>query len=107
PLSVVPPDLALLIWYSILLAALLWTTRSVLDSAYSILRERTVTPFVAVLFGVTYPIIQSNLRNGQANLVVLALCVLAFTATRDGARIRGAAAWAAAIAIKIVPTILA
>jgi alpha-1,2-mannosyltransferase len=80
--------------------------RAVLRSAYPELRARALTPFVAVVFAIAYPVIQSNLRNGQANLVVLALCVLALNANRDGSDTRGAFAWGMAIAIKIVPAVL-
>jgi glycosyl transferase family 87 len=106
PFSFVPADLALLLWYVMLLGALLWTTRAVLRLAYPGLGTRALTPFVAMLFAVSYPVIQSNLRNGQANLVVLALCILALDANRDGSEARGAFAWAVAIAIKIVPAVL-
>jgi hypothetical protein len=106
PLSFVPADLALLLWYILLLGALLWSTRAVLRSAYPGLRAKALTPFVAVLFAISYTVIQSNLRNGQANLVVLALSVLAFDANRDGLGTRAAYQWAMAIAIKIVPVVL-
>src|SRR5579872_4052982 len=103
PLGFVPADLALLLWFVLLLVALVWTTRVVLRSAYPKLRARALTPFVAVLFALSYPILQSNLRNGQINLLVLALCVLALTAIGTGG---GALAWAIATAIKIVPAVV-
>jgi hypothetical protein len=102
----VPPDLVLVVWYIGLIGALVWTTTTVLRAADASLRARTLTPFVAVLFLMMYTVIQSNLRNGQVNLLVLAFCVLAFSATRENAEIRGALAWGIAIAIKTVPAIL-
>jgi hypothetical protein len=121
PLAYIPGDVALFVWFAASVAALWWSTRQVLTLAYPELRARSFTPFLVALFGVTYTVLQSNLRNGQVNPIVIALAVGALTAYSAGrpatpklaktdARERrrdAALCWAAAIAIKIVPATLA
>ncbi len=108
PLTYLPEDWTLIMWYAASVAALVWSTREIIRAAYPVLDGRHLTPFVGALFAAAYPVIQSNLRNGQVNLFVLALCIFALRAcpTSAAAQVRGATAWAAAIAIKMVPAAL-
>lgn len=107
PLAHAPADLALLVWFSVSVAAIAWSTREALALAYPELRAQSLAPFLVALFALLYPVLQSNLRNGQINPIVVALAVAALHAYRGGATGRSALCWASAIAIKIVPGVLA
>ena len=104
PLSHLPDDVALAIWFGLSVAAIVWALRHTLRAAFTELRSASVTPVLAVLIGVSYPIFQSNLRNAQVNFFVVALAVAAVSARSPAGRAIG---WAAAVAIKIVPAALA
>jgi hypothetical protein len=134
PLTGLPADVALVAWFIASLSAIVWSTREVLSLAFPELSGRSLTPFIAALFVAMYPVIQSNLRNGQVNPIVVSLAIASLAARLD--RLRGhreegppaaplawradrgwrdwrdsrvpeAVYWAAAIAIKIVPAVLA
>jgi hypothetical protein len=107
PLAYAPADLALLVWFAASVAAVVWSTRELLTLAYPEWRASSLAPFIVALFAVTYPVLQSNLRNGQVNLIVMALAVASLRGYRAGAPRRGALCWASAVAIKIVPAVLA
>jgi hypothetical protein len=131
PLTGLPADLALVAWFIASLGAIVWSTREVLTLAYPELSGPRVTPFIAALFVAMYPVLQSNLRNGQVNPIVVSLAIagLAARLRRAGShrpgippgapharrsdgewrdwRVWEALCWAAAIAIKIVPAVLA
>jgi hypothetical protein len=140
PLVGLPADLALVAWFIASLSAIVWSTREVLTLAYPELSGRSLTPFIAALFVGMYPVLQSNLRNGQVNPIVVSLAIAGLAARlararspgnpespRDDSpegpprapvarrvdrgwedwRVREALCWAAAIAIKIVPAVLA
>jgi hypothetical protein len=107
PLAYAPADVALLLWFSASVAAMIWSSRQIVVLAYPELPERTVVSCLSVVFAMMYPVLQSNLRNGQVNLIVLALAVAALRAYRAAATPRAAFWWATAVAIKIVPGVLA
>jgi hypothetical protein len=134
PLAGLPADLALTAWFVTSLGAIIWSTREVLMLAYPELSGRRLTPFIAALLMGMYPVLQSNLRNGQVNPIVVSLMIAALVAHRARAQNRRAGSapgaphargadtawrawrdcrarepvcWAAAIAIKIVPAVLA
>src|SRR5579872_3110460 len=104
PLAAVPADVALIIWFAASVLAIVWATREMLTLTYPEVRERSVTPFLAAFFAAAYPVLQSNLRNAQVNLIVVALAVAALGARTISGR---AAWWASSIAIKVVPAVLA
>jgi hypothetical protein len=131
PLTGLPADLALVAWFIASLGAIVWSMREVLTLAYPELPGRGMTPFIAALFVGMYPVLQSNLRNGQVNPIVVSLAIAGLAARLERApshraqgppgaprapgagggwrdwRVREALYWAAAIAIKIVPAVLA
>ncbi len=104
PLAYVPADLALLIWFTASVGAIVWACHEVLMLAYPELRARSVTPFLATLFAVAYTVFQSNLRNAQVNFIIVALAIAALRARATPAR---GVDWALATVIKIVPGVLA
>jgi hypothetical protein len=122
PLAMAPSIVALVAWFALNAFAALWSVRRVVLFVRPDLEQRpeTVAVLLAVFLTVFLPIVQSNLRNGQVNFVVLALCVAA--ALGQGGRVgRGsqggrvgqggwrsgsALLWSSAIAIKIVPLVL-
>jgi hypothetical protein len=131
PLAVVPPFVALLIWFALNAGAALWAIQRVLVTVRPRLASRTadLAPLLAVLCTFFFTIFQSNLRNGQVNFIVLALCVAATLLGRDRPDRSVAAAhpappalpapravpvppaspallWSLAIAIKIMPLVL-
>jgi hypothetical protein len=128
PLAVVPPFAALLIWFALNAGAALWAIQRVLVTVRPRLARRTadLAPLLAVLCTFFFTVFQSNLRNGQVNFIVLALCVAATLPRRDRPDDPVAAAhhappalpapgavpappallWALAIAIKIMPLVL-
>lgn len=108
PLLYLPFDLVLAIWFAASLATMLWALRAIVlrsgvVQAFSHPAD-SLTPFFAALIAATYPIWQSNLRNGQVNFFVVALAILALVATRPARR---GMAWGLSIAIKILPAALA
>ncbi len=109
PLTWMPADAALAVWYVVSVVALIWSMREMLRHVFSGLGADSITLLLAVVFLVGYPVIQSNLRNGQVNLIAVALCVAAFRATVTARGHVGAAiaAWAAAMATKVVPAVVA
>lgn len=104
PLTYVPADLALIIWFAASAGAIVWATREVLLLAYPELRARSVTPFLAALFAVSYTVLQSNVRNAQVNFIIVFFAIAALRARDIAGR---AVWWALAIAIKVVPGVLA
>jgi alpha-1,2-mannosyltransferase len=104
PLAALPGDAALAIWVAASAAAIVWALRSTLLSAYPELGRRPLTPFLAALFAVAFPVLQSNVRNGQVNFLVIALAVGALAA---GPAVPRGVCWALAIVVKIVPAALA
>jgi alpha-1,2-mannosyltransferase len=106
PLALLGPDVALPLWFAALTGALVWTTAAAVRTAYPSLQTRPLTPFLFVFFAVGFPVIQSNLRNGQVNFAVVALCLLVFGAAKARGDFCGAFAWAVALAVKLVPAVL-
>jgi hypothetical protein len=104
PLTLLPSDAVLVSWFAASLVAMVWALRRVLLAAHPALRGSDLTPFFAVLLVAMYPIVQSNLRNAQVNIFVIALAIAALGA--DHVARRGTS-WAGAIAIKILPAGLA
>jgi hypothetical protein len=102
PLAALPADVSLSIWFAASVAAIVWAVRAMLTEASPEHAEKT--PFLAALFVATFPIVQSNLRNGQVNFIVIALAAGAFVARHAAGR---AVCWALGIAIKLVPGVLA
>jgi hypothetical protein len=93
PLTRLPADLALAAWFAASLGAIVWSTREVLTLAYPELSGRRLTPFIAALFVGMYPVLQSNLRNGQVNPIVVGLVIAALAArlARPGSHHAGGA----------------
>jgi hypothetical protein len=109
PLTAIPYGLANVLWFAIGLAALLsalyvWigVTR---DETKARLGPHLLVPATALLVLVVN-VVQNNLVNGQANLLVLSLVVWSHYFTEQGRNLRAAALLAAAIAIKLTPAIL-
>ena len=74
-----PSIVALVAWFALNAFAAVWSVRRVALCVRPDLEQRpeTVAVLLAVFFTVFFPIVQSNLRNGQVNFIVLALCVAA------------------------------
>jgi glycosyl transferase family 87 len=104
PFTFVPSMVAVLVWFALSVAAAVWSIRTVLLQMHPDLADRPadVAVFLAVFFTLFFTIAQSNLRNGQVNFIVLALCAAA------ALRIAGESvlAWSLAVAIKILPLAL-
>jgi hypothetical protein len=109
PLTVLPRDVAIVIWFIGCVAALAHAARVTVDLA----RERGIVrrdvpltvPLVALWFLLLDPI-QSDLLNGQANFPVLLLCILCLRALFRGKTLGMAGSLATAIAVKITPALL-
>jgi len=120
PLTLVPASAALVIWFGLNAGAAVWLVRRVAVAVRPELEQTpaTLALFEAAFFTFFFPIVQSNLRNGQVNFLVLALCVAAalpsqLCCTRAGApparpgpHARPALLWSLATAIKVVPLVL-
>jgi Glycosyltransferase family 87 len=136
PLTLVPPVVALIIWFALNAIAAVWAIRKVVLFVSPELEQSPdqAARFLAMFFTFFFPIVQSNLRNGQVNFLVLALSVAAALPGRCGLPYTGAGApppartdadteprihmssarcgrrrplfWALAVAIKIVPLVL-
>ena len=104
PLAAMPADVSLVIWFVASVAAIVWATRAMLVAAYPGLRAGQLTPFLALFFAASFPILQNNLRNAQVNFIVIALTAGAFARHTATGR---AVCWAVSIAIKLVPGVLA
>jgi hypothetical protein len=119
PLAMAPSIVALVAWFALNAFAAVWSVRRVALCVRPDLEQRpeTVAVLLAVFFTVFLPIVQSNVRNGQVNFIVLALCVAAALSRvgqggqggrggQGGSSSGSAFLWSAAIAIKIVPLVL-
>jgi hypothetical protein len=125
PLALVPPFAALVIWFALNAGAALWAIRRVVLSVRRDLADRPadIHVFLAVFCTFFFTIFQSNLRNGQVNFLVLALCVAAALPrpARPGSPVPPAPPaspplpappalpalfWSLAIAVKIFPLVL-
>jgi hypothetical protein len=131
PLTLVPPVVALAAWLALNALAAVWSIRRVALFVRPDLAQRpeSVALLLAAFFTFFFPIVQSNLRNGQVNFIVLALCVAAALPGRERSGPAQPAShpagpaepadpahparpafpalfWSAAIAIKIVPIVL-
>src|SRR5262245_45211050 len=100
PLTFVPPTVAVLLWFALNVAAVVWSVRAIVLTIRPDARTADVAPFLAMFFTVFFTIAQSNLRNGQVNFVVLGLSVFAALRT-------SALGWSLATAMKILPLALA
>ncbi|UCG62109.1 MAG: DUF2029 domain-containing protein [Candidatus Zixiibacteriota bacterium] len=109
PLSVIPYWLANLIWYAVNVASLLGSIVVVVRlSSNSLLTDwkgKFLTPVVLSLL-LLLPVIQNNLLNGQANFLVLFLCVLTLKYYRESRVVPASICLALASAIKLVPLFL-
>ena len=105
PFTVVSPMAAVLVWFALNVAAAVWSVRAVLLQTRPDLANRSaeVVGFLAVFFTVFFSIAQSNLRNGQVNPIVLALCTFAAFSPREMGQ---PISWSLAVAIKIFPLAL-
>ena len=79
PLTFVPATVAVIVWFALSVAAAVWSIRTVVLSARPDLEARSadLALLLAVFFTCFFTVAQSNLRNGQVNFIVLALCVSA------------------------------
>jgi alpha-1,2-mannosyltransferase len=102
PLALVPHLVAVVAWFAVNVAAVVWSVRAVVVAVESDLERRPgdLAAFLAVFCTFFFTVVQSNLRNGQVNFVVLALCVVALAASR------AALFFSLAIAVKLVPLAL-
>ena len=77
PLAMVPAVAAVTSWFALNAVAAVWavhrTVMAVPPRASA--RPDALWIFLALFFTFFFPIVQSNLRNGQVNLLVLALCI--------------------------------
>lgn len=108
PLALLPYWLATLAWFIAGAGSGVLAVRLLLVQAREwtgVGWERRILPPMLFVFFVMLGSIQNNLLNGQANLAVLALCMLFLHATGRGRTLAGAAYLGAAIAIKLVPLI--
>src|SRR2546426_7207150 len=87
PLAFVPARVAVLVWFALNVAAVVWSIRTVVLNARPDIAARSadVALFLAVFFTFFFTIAQSNLRNGQVNFIVFALCVSAALSHAGGA----------------------
>jgi hypothetical protein len=104
PLTHLPRDLVLVVWFAASIGAIVWSLRAVVRAGLPQVRARPLTPFFAVLIAALYPVFQSNLRNGQVNFFVTALAVAALVGSGDARR---GVAWGVATAIKVMPAAVA
>ncbi len=108
PLAVLPYWLATLAWFVAGVGSAVLAVRLLLVHAREWTgvgwQRRMLLPMLFVVL-LMLGSIQNNLLNGQANFVVLALCVLFLHATARGRSLAGAAYLGAAVAIKLVPLI--
>jgi len=109
PLTVLPRDAAIVLWFIGCVAALAYAARVTVDLA----RERGIVrrgvPLTVPLAGLWFLLldpIQSDLLNGQANFPVLLLCVLCLRALLRGSTMGMVASLATAVAVKITPGLL-
>jgi Glycosyltransferase family 87 len=88
PLTFAPAPIALAIWFALNGAALWWSTQRVLVHVRPELETdpSRAAAFLAVFFTFFFTIVQSNLRNGQVNFLVVALCVAAVVPPRRSAK---------------------
>src|SRR2546428_9808547 len=79
PLTFVPATVAVIVWFALSVAAAVWSIRTVVLNARPDLEARSadLALLLAVFFTCFFTVAQSNLRNGQVNFIVLALCVAA------------------------------
>jgi len=77
PLTFVPATAAVLLWFALNVAAVVWSIRRVVLHARPGAGSADVAVFLALFFTFFFTVAQSNLRNGQVNFIVLALCVAA------------------------------
>lgn len=102
PLALLPYGLALVLWQLASLAALVWiTTRAVRWCARECGGARPWLLWMPLL--ACLRLVDSNLANGQANLLVLAGIVAALEAWLDGRQGRAGAYLGLATALKVVP----
>ena len=107
PFSLLPATIVVAAWFAASTWALIYSLRTTLLLAYPYLRHEDLTPLLAVVLTLFFPLIQSNLRNGQVNTIVLALCIFALARHRSSRESQSAVAWGIAIAIKLMPVLIA
>jgi Glycosyltransferase family 87 len=131
PLTPLPRVAVVCLWFALGALCMIWSVRSMLIAVRPELERRPdeAAVFVALFLTFFFTVVQSNLRNGQVNFLVLALCVMAslkgppYIRSASTSRLRSrftrgsygearrsaesAIAWSLAIAIKIVPLALA
>jgi hypothetical protein len=109
PLTIVPRDLATIVWFLASVASLAGAARVVvgLARASGVIRADvpTIVPLVALWFLLWDPV-QNDLLNGQVNFPVLLLCVLSLGACLERRTLGAALPLAAAIAVKLNPALL-
>jgi len=109
PLTAVPYWLSNLLWFGLsifcLLAGCLCLLKIAKDDTGTVVDRRLAVPALVLFLFFLSPI-QSNLRNGQVNLIVLFCCVLFFRNWAQYRVVAGSAWLGAAIAIKLMPAVL-
>jgi hypothetical protein len=80
PLTFVPVIISLGFWFSLNAVAACWSIRTLVRAKVPDAFDTVV--FLAVFFTLFFTVVQSNLRNGQVNFVVLGLCVAAIQLDR-------------------------
>jgi Glycosyltransferase family 87 len=101
PFTLVPYSVAVLLWFVISAATLVWVLAWVAAREDPAGHARDAVPIAAIVLLLLAEIVQNNLLNGQVNFVVLAFCIAAIRAGSNG--FASAGWWGAAIATKILP----
>ena len=100
PLTFVPALASLVFWFALNAVAAVWAIRALVRADDTKVSDTSDTAvFLAVFFTVFFSVVQSNLRNGQVNFLVLALCVAAALNPNAGTRRREEAVTAAPAAM--------
>lgn len=109
PLTVAPYWLAVFLWYAVsvtsLASAAIVVTSLIGEERLASKINQPLLPFCALTI-LLIPILQNNLLNGQANFLVLILCVLFLKFHLEKRTFPASLMLAMGIAVKIVPAIL-
>ncbi len=106
PLAHMPYWLANLLWFAVNWACAWFSAWYILRSVGPHLSRDQLVAVAALVFVLSFEIIQNNFLNGQTNFVLLALCVLAFKFLQERRPVASGLALAAGVALKVTPLIL-